>query len=186
MPAVRPPPRTFTATQPKRRLTGLLRERLADHGVVVLGATGRDDTAAQLATRGGPLALRYHLFAALLALALAVGALVLVAAVDRNPRGAELSSLRVQGLAAGTAARIARGGYTAIVVAGALLGLVAGGAAWAVSGSALPIFDDGAFWPTPKWPPLPPVAWPWLATVAVLVAVALAMGAHLRRPVHPR
>jgi len=83
--------------------------RLADHGVVVLGSTGRDDAAARLATRGGPLALRYHLFAALLALALAVGALVLVAAVDRDPRGAELSALRVQGLPAGTAARIARG-----------------------------------------------------------------------------
>jgi hypothetical protein len=154
---------------------------LAAHGILANGTTTQATVRRTLDHQGAMLALRYHRFAAGLALALAIAALILVAGVERRSRGAEFRALKIQGVSGRTIARAARGGYASLVVTAALLGLGSGAAAWVLSRPALPIFAEKTLWPPPPWPSLGAVAVPWAVASALLVLVALVIGADLRR-----
>lgn len=157
--------------------------RLAAHGIVVTGSYTTASVAKQLDDQGASLALWFHLFAAILAGGIAVGALALAAGVDRRPRATELAALRTQGVKARTIRRAASSGYVVLVVAAALVGLVAGALAWWTAGPYMPIFTNLDLWTAPRWPDAVSVAWPWVAALVVLIMVAVGIGINLRRAI---
>jgi putative ABC transport system permease protein len=159
---------------------------LAAHGILTIDETRLADARDALDGQGAVLALWYHVFAALLALILTIGTLILVAATDRPPRGAELWALRVQGMSVRTVARAARGGYAVITLVAAVGGLAAGALAWKLTASALPIYASTDLWPAPHWPATGPVLVPWGIASTVLLVIALGIGADLRRSVSRR
>ncbi|MER7272937.1 FtsX-like permease family protein [Dactylosporangium sp. NPDC000244] len=146
-------------------------DRLRAAGLTILGADDTGARAARFAARGPAVAERYRLFAAVLGLLAAAAALAVAVAAERRQRGADLRALRVQGLAARTAAAAGRAGSGAVVLAGVLAGLLAAIVARFASGPPLPYFADG--WNPPDPPePLPPL--PLLATAAAaLLLLAL-------------
>ena len=161
--------------------------RLAAHGILVTGSTTVGAVDHDLNEQGPALALKFHLLAALLAIILAIGALLLIAVVDRRPRTDELWSMRTQGVTARTVGRAASSGYIAIAIVAGFIGLGAAALAWWVAGRYLPIFTGGSsVWPPPHWPASSAVAWPWAVSVLVLCAVALGAGADLRRAIRNR
>jgi putative ABC transport system permease protein len=161
--------------------------RLQAHGLIVSGSTTPSIEAADLNLQGPAQALQFHLVAALLAVLLAIGALLLVAVVDLRPRTDELSAMRVQGVSARTVGRAASAGYASLAAVASLIGLVSAALAWWIAGAYLPLFTTSeAIWPAPTWPSPAAVALPWLGGFAVLSAVALVAGVHLRRSVARR
>lgn len=158
--------------------------RLAGQGLVVTGDVTVDSAHRQLDQQGPALALRFYLLAAALAIVLAAAGLILVAAVDRRPRAADLAALRTQGVSRRTVVWTVLWGYPAMVVGAGLLGLLTAVAGWRLTGWALPVFSTDqpalalAVWPRPF-----ALGVPWVAAVAVLVAVALAIGYDLCRAV---
>ncbi len=161
--------------------------RLASHGLIVASSTTPAAEATDLNEQGPAEALRFHLLAALLAVLLAVGTILLVAVVDRQPRTDELAALRVQGLSARTVGRAASAGYTSIAALGSLIGLASAALAWWAAGGYLPIFTAAqSIWPAPSWPDPVAVAWPWLASLVLLCVVAFLAGIDLRRSIRSR
>jgi hypothetical protein len=118
-------------------------ERLRAGGLTVIS----DETAAGVTDRFGdeapPAALRFQLVAALAGLLLTAGAFIVVAAVERSERAAELAALRAQGLPPGVVRRIAWGGYGGLALAAIALGLGASALAQAVTPRPIPLFVDG-------------------------------------------
>ena len=118
-------------------------ERLLAGGLTVIS----DETVAGVTDRFGdeapPAALRFQLVAALAGLLLAAGAFIVVAAVERPERAAELAALRAQGLPPGVVRRIAWGGYGGLALAAIALGLGASALAQAVTPRPIPLFVDG-------------------------------------------
>jgi hypothetical protein len=98
---------------------------------------------AGLASQGPAVALRFQLVAALLALLLAAGSLVLVSTVDRGARATELNALRTQGLSAPASRAVVAGGYALLAAAGVLAGALAALLDRRLSGVGLPLFGDG-------------------------------------------
>jgi hypothetical protein len=161
--------------------------RLQAQGLIVASTTTPGLAAADLDQQGPAQALRFHLVAALLAMLLAIGALLLVAVVDRAPRAGELFAMRVQGVSARTVGRAASAGYMAIAAVASVIGLGSAALAWWVAGAYLPLFTASqSIWPASSWPGATAVAWPWLTGGAVLCAVALAAGVNLRQAVRGR
>jgi putative ABC transport system permease protein len=147
--------------------------RLAAAGLVITGSRTAAADVRYLGRQGPGTGLRYHLLAALLGLLLAVGGLVLVAAVDRR-RGPELWALRAQGLPGRTIGRANVVTYAALALAAVLLAPLAAAAAWWAAGAQVPIFADGrSIAPPPAWPAPLPLLWPWLLAGALLVAAAV-------------
>src|SRR5262245_42126444 len=85
---------------------------------------------------------RFHAAAAALGIALALGGLWLVAAVDRRRRADDLRALRRQGLRPRIVARAALWGYLWLVIGAMLAGLVAAGVAWVATADHLPVLTD--------------------------------------------
>jgi putative ABC transport system permease protein len=109
------------------------------------------------------VALRFHLATGVLALLLAMGAVMLVAAVDRSDRTAEIASLRTQDLRRRDAAVYARCGYLWVVAAAVAAGTVAALVAWVAVGPFVPQFSDRVRDGSMYWPPpfaVPAVAAP--------------------------
>ena len=73
-------------------------DRLSDQGLTVVDDVSAAQLLAQLDEQGPALALWFYVLAGCLATALAAGALLLAAAVDRTRRVEDLSALRAQGL----------------------------------------------------------------------------------------
>ncbi|GAA1876315.1 hypothetical protein GCM10009687_50510 [Asanoa iriomotensis] len=118
-------------------------DKLRAGGLTVIS----DETAASVTDRLGreapPSALRFQLVAALAGLLLTAGAFIVVAAVERPERVAELAALRAQGLPPRVVRRVAWGGYAGLAVAAVLLGLGASALAQAVTRRPIPLFVDG-------------------------------------------
>jgi len=120
----------------------------------------------------GVLALEFAAVIAVLAAALAAGALVLAATVDRPRRVEDLAALRAQGLSRRALRQAALGAYPALVAAAVPAGLAAALLTWWLTGWALPLAGLDP-------PPLPLPGWPhaWLPIAlagALFVVVASA------------
>ncbi|MEU7866010.1 FtsX-like permease family protein [Dactylosporangium sp. NPDC049140] len=128
--------------------------------------------------QGPAIALRFHEMAGVLAVILAVGALWLVASLDRQRRRGELRALRAQGVSRRDASA---SGYLALVGTAVLLAPFAALASWLLVREYLPVFSDdaqgfkAAYWPSPM-----PVIVAWAAAAVVLAAAAVVAGARLR------
>jgi putative ABC transport system permease protein len=88
--------------------------------------------------------MRFGALVGVAALLLAILDMILMAAVDRRSRAAELRVLRVQGLPASAARRAAFVGHASIAVVAGIIGGVAAIASWLLVSSHLPIFATGA------------------------------------------
>jgi hypothetical protein len=138
------------------------------HGVDVLAT---DDLAAATRRYGdqGPgMVLRFDVFAALVALLLAGGMVVVTSTVERRARLEELTALRAQGLSRRAVLATGYGSGAALVVGAVLAGVVAALLAVGVVSTSLPVFADG-------WTLLPvpagPSVWSVLGGLAVMLIV---------------
>jgi hypothetical protein len=144
-------------------------DRLRAAGLVLGTERSLARTQEALSQQGPAVALRFHVATGGLALLLAVGAVLLVAAIDRADRSDELRALRAQGLRRRDAAVYARRGYLWVVAVAVVAGTFAAVLAWVTIGPFVPQFADRApdgalYWPSPAA----------LLVVAVVSAVALA------------
>jgi hypothetical protein len=152
-------------------------ESLAKAGLVVVTDTGADQVRRQLDRQGPALALGFYAIAALLAVALAAGALVLAAGVDRPRRVEDLSALRDQGLPRGALRQATLWTYPALITIATVCGIGIAVLAWWLTGWALPLSAVGPpDVPSPGWPrPLALVA-VGLGALAVLACIAYFAG----------
>ncbi|MFY1698309.1 ABC transporter permease [Solwaraspora sp. WMMA2101] len=159
-------------------------DRLTAQGLTVVGVESYADMLGQLGRQGAPSALRFQLAAGLIGLLLAAGALMVVAAVERGDRAAELTALRTQGLPAAAVARIAYGGY---VVAGALavaVGLLVTVVARLPVLQTMPVFvDNWAVLPLRIGPRPVPLLITLVTATVVLGCAAVFAGHRLVRAV---
>jgi hypothetical protein len=158
-------------------------ERLRRAGLAVSATTGIEASQRALARQGPALALHFHVAAAALGILLGLGGLGLVATVDRRRQADDLRALRRQGLPRRHVRRAALWGYLATVLAAAVAGLVAAGAAWVAAGDRVPIFIDGDVVRPPRWPEPEAVLTPWVLAAAGLVVASVVIGWALRRAV---
>ena len=151
--------------------------RLAGAGLVVVDDVTTAQLRAQLDEQGPALALWFYVLAGGLATALAAGALIMAAAVDRARRVEDLSALRAQGLGRGPLRRATLWTYPALVLAAVLAGLLITLALWPLTGWALPLAGlDPPPLPFPAWPRAIVLAAAGLAVLAVLAGVAWLTG----------
>ncbi|WP_433614005.1 FtsX-like permease family protein [Dactylosporangium sp. CA-139114] len=116
---------------------------LRDQGLIVLGEESIAGTADRYASFGPPLTLQFMLLSAIVGLALAIGAAVVVAAVERRPRARELGALRAQGASARMVKRVGVEGYLVLALTSLLFGLILAAVIRAYIGDVLPYFADG-------------------------------------------
>jgi hypothetical protein len=156
-------------------------DRLAAEGVQVLSDEALAELAGRYAREGTPVALRFQLLAALVGVLLGAGVVAVVAAVEREPRAAELAALRVQGAPRRTVRRVALVGYAVLVGLSTVVGILAALAAWLVARAPLPVFADG--WRLlPAAPPRGTIlALAAAGLLAVFAAVVAALGLRLAR-----
>jgi hypothetical protein len=159
-------------------------DRLSDQGLAVVDDVSAAQLLAQLDEQGPALALWFYVLAGCLATALAGGALVLAATVDRTRRVEDLSALRTQGLGRRALRRATLWTYPALVLAAVLAGLLIAVLLWRLTGWALPLAGlDPPPLPLPGWPRplvLPGVA---VALLAVLAGVAYLAGRRTHREI---
>ncbi|WP_433057278.1 ABC transporter permease [Dactylosporangium sp. CS-033363] len=153
-------------------------EQLRKQGLIISADTRLGPVRDALDEQGPAVALRFHELAGVLAVILAVGALWLVAGLDRSRRVGELRALRAQGV---TRRDAAANGYLALVGTAVVLAPFATLASWLLVREYLPVFSDDAqgfeasYWPSPL-----PVAVAWGAAAVLLAVAALVAGARLR------
>nr|WP_296069479.1 hypothetical protein [uncultured Actinoplanes sp.] len=159
-------------------------QRLADQGLVVTGDTPAARVRRQLDNQGPALALWFFVLVAVLALALAAGALVLASAVDRARRVEDLSALRGQGLARAPLRQATLWTYPVLVAAAVPAGMAIGLLGWAVTGWALPLAGtDPPPFPLPAWPSPAVVILAGVAMLAVLACAAVLSGRRTLRSI---
>jgi hypothetical protein len=142
--------------------------RLRDAGLVVTADVRAEQVRAGLDEQGPALALWFYVIVAALATALAAGALVLAAAVDRPRRIEDLSALRGQGLDRAAVRRATLWAQPVLVAAAVLAGTGIALLGWRLTGWALPLAGLDA----PAFPlPLLPRAGTTAATAAVSFVV---------------
>ncbi|MCA2216652.1 FtsX-like permease family protein [Jidongwangia harbinensis] len=161
-----------------------IRDRLAARGLVVARDVRADQVRRQLDQQGPALALGFFVLAGALAAALAAGALIMVAAVDRGRRVTDLTALRVQGLSRRAVARATLWTYPVLAAAAVLAGLPITALLWWITGWTLPLAGlDPPPLPFPGWPRVPVMAGVALLVFLALAAVAYAAGRRIRREV---
>lgn len=153
-------------------------QRLEDEGLVINADRTFDSVQGSLDESGAAMALTYFGLSAGVASLLGLGALALVAAVDRRSWGRALSALRRQGVPERTATSAALWSYAGVVAAAAVVGALAAGAAWLTAGDRLPLGVDETL--LVSWPQWAPVLAPWAAAVVLLFGAA-AVGAWWQR-----
>jgi putative ABC transport system permease protein len=150
---------------------------LARQGLIVTDDVSVGETRSRLGAQGPALATWFHLLSGALAVLLAAGGLGLIAAVDRRGRAADEAALRNQGVSGRAMRRAKLWTYPALVVVAGVLGLLTALAVWRLTGWALPVFgEDVPSLPLPHWPDAVAVPATWLASVVLLLAVALRAG----------
>jgi len=132
-------------------------------GLTVIGDDSVAARAARLGDQGPAMGATFALLAAAVAGLLAAAVVAVATAADRGPHLDQLRALRVQGLPAPAAARIAYAGSAALIVAGVLAGLLAALVARSVAGARVAPFTDG-------WDVVPP---PGPLSAAALAAAGL-------------
>jgi hypothetical protein len=159
-------------------------DRLADAGLVVVEDVSAAQLRAQLDEQGPALGLWFYVLAGCLATALAAGALIMAAAVDRGRRVEDLSALRTQGLGRGPLSRATLWTYPVLVLAAVLAGLLIALILWQLTGWALPLAGlDPPPLPLPGRPRAPVVAGVGLAVLAVLAGVAFVTGRRTHKEI---
>jgi hypothetical protein len=118
-------------------------DTLRGDGLLILDEESIKATANRYEHLGPPLALRFTFGSALIGLVLAAGAVALVAAVERRPRGVELAALRAQGAPAKLTKRVANGGYLILIGVSLVLGVLAALLIRAAMGDVIEFFADG-------------------------------------------
>lgn len=159
-------------------------DRLADAGLVIVDDVTAAQLRAQLDEQGPALALWFYVLAGCLATALAAGALIMAAAVDRARRVEDLSALRTQGLGRGALSRATLWTYPALVLAAVLAGLLSSLILWPLTGWALPLagFDPPPL-PFPGRPRAAVLALVGLAVLVVLAGVAFVTGRRTHKEI---
>lgn len=151
-----------------------LTDKLRQAGLTVIGSATVTGRVHYLQHQGPATGLRFHLLAGVLAIGLALGGLALVAAVDRRA-GWQPRALWVQGVPRPALTAANRYGYIGLVLAALLLGPLAAGAAWLLTGRSIPLFADRTQTiPAPTWPSWPVLAAGWALAGTALLAAALA------------
>nr|WP_221377629.1 FtsX-like permease family protein [Actinoplanes polyasparticus] len=140
---------------------------LSAHNLTVTADVRADDVRKRLDKQGPAIALWFYVIVAALATALAAGALVLAAAVDRERRVEDLSALRGQGLSRSALRQATLWTYPVLVVAAVVAGMGVATLGWWLTGWALPLAGLDP-------PALPLAAWPRLLTM-LLTAAATAL-----------
>ncbi len=154
-------------------------ERLEAEGLVVTAERTVAGLRELLDGSGPAVALRYHLLAAGLAVAVTLAALGQAALADRRVWTVSLRRLRVQGVSRRTVTVTALWSYGGLVALGTAAGMAAAGVGWLVTGHRLPLGGDSLPLAEPLplvWPQPAPVLVPWLAAVATLFAAAAVAG----------
>jgi hypothetical protein len=157
-------------------------ERLRAAGLVPGRGRSLERAVTGLRAQGPAVALRFHVATGVLALLLAAGALLLVAAIDRTDRAAESRTLRIQGLRRRDTAIYARRGYLWVVAVAVVTGVVAAVIAWVGVGPYMPQFADRPPDGAVQWPGPAALVIPALAAGVVLVLAVFAAAAE---PVSP-
>ncbi|GIE97178.1 FtsX-like permease family protein [Paractinoplanes rishiriensis] len=142
--------------------------RLRDAGLVVTSDVRARDVRSGLDEQGPALALWFYVIVAALATALAAGALVLAATVDRARRVEDLSALRGQGLDRSAVRQSTLWTYPVLVGAAVLAGTGIALLGWRLTGWALPLAGIAP-------PPIPLPLLPRPGTMAATAALAFAI-----------
>jgi putative ABC transport system permease protein len=138
----------------------------------------------QLDHQGPALALLFYVLVAVLAVALAAGALTLAAGVDRTRRVEDLTALRNQGLGRGAVRQATLWTFPALVALATVTGTVIALLGWLVTGWALPLAGlDPPNFPLPGWPRVWTLAAAAVTVLVVLAAVAWAAGRRTLRDI---
>jgi hypothetical protein len=158
-----------------------LTDRLRQAGLSIADDQSDSDRVRYLSRQGPGSGLRFHLIAAVLAIAVALAGLTSIAVVDR-PGTRHLMALRVQGVPGRVLSAAFRRGYLGMAVAALVLGPVAAAAAWLATGGRIPLFADGVrILAPPAWPRWPVPAIAWAATGLLLLGAALVAAALTRQ-----
>ncbi|GAA0496230.1 hypothetical protein Ade02nite_17470 [Paractinoplanes deccanensis] len=158
--------------------------RLEANGLVVTGDERTTQVRARLDNQGPAIALWFYVIVAVLATALAAGALILSASVDRARRVEDLSALRAQGLSRAALRQATLWTYPVLVAVAVLAGMGIAALGWWLTGWALPLAGL-------THPNLPLSSWPspivftvtGVATAAVLATVAWTAGHRTLREI---
>ncbi|MEU8817099.1 FtsX-like permease family protein [Actinoplanes sp. NPDC048796] len=158
--------------------------RLQAQGLSVIDDVRAAQIRARLDNQGPAIALWFYVIVAVLATALAAGALILSASVDRARRVEDLSALRAQGLNRRALRQATLWTYPALVAIAVLAGMAVAALGWWLTGWALPLAGlTRPEVPLPTWPnPLVFTA-TGLVAAAILAAVALAAGRRTLREI---
>lgn len=146
-------------------------ERLRDAGLTVTDARTVAARRAALGSQGPAFALRFLLVAALAAVLLAMGGIVVTAVLERGHRLDGLAALREQGVRARTLRAVDVLRRCGLVLLAAVLGLAAATASWLFAREVLPVYLDTqeAVVPPPVVPSLVGAVPPLAAAVVVLL-----------------
>jgi hypothetical protein len=156
-------------------------EALTRAGLQILDERSHAALLAGYEAQGPAVAVRFNVLAAILAMLLGIGAVVLVAAVDRRTLAEEFAALRVQGVGGRVVTAVALRMYLWTMLVGFGGGVLAAAAAWAVVGPRLPVFaTDVVPVPAPAWPTATAVL-PALAATALGLGLAAAAAANAVR-----
>ncbi|WP_127509240.1 FtsX-like permease family protein [Actinoplanes solisilvae] len=148
--------------------------RLTARGMTVTGSVNASHIRARLDSEGPAIAMWFYVIVAALATALAAGALVLAAAVDRNRRVEDLSALRGQGLSRGALRQATLWTYPVLVLVAVVAGMGVSSLGWWLTGWALPLAGlEPPALPLAGWPRLPVIVLTAAATAAILAGAAL-------------
>ncbi|GAA0580979.1 hypothetical protein GCM10010172_77370 [Paractinoplanes ferrugineus] len=158
--------------------------RLREHGLVVTSDLRAGEVRAELDKQGPALALWFYVLVAGLAVALAAGALILAAAVDRARRVEDLTALRAQGLGRAAVRRATLWTYPVLVAAAVLAGTATALLAWRLTGWALPLAGlDPPAVPLPSRPRLTTLLSTAVASFVILAGVAVLAGRRTLRAI---
>jgi len=116
---------------------------LRSRGVTVLAEQTVGGARQRLADQGPGVVLRFQLFAALVVLLLAAGAVLVTATVEHRTRVDELVALRAQGLPSGSMVMAGYGGTGGLVLGATLAGVIAAVVGQVIVAASMPVFADG-------------------------------------------
>ena len=157
---------------------------LEAHGLTIVSDIRAAEVHRALNDQGPALALWFYVIVGCLAAALAAGALILAATVDRPRRVEDLSALRGQGLNRAALRQAALWTYPALIAGAVLAGLAIALLAWWLTGWALPLAGlQPPTLPLPTWPRATVVAATGVVVLVVLACVAYLAGRRTLREV---
>jgi putative ABC transport system permease protein len=157
-------------------------DQLATHGLTVTGDVRATQVQARLEKEGPAIALWFYVIVAVLAAALAAGALILAATVDRDRRVEDLSALRAQGLTRAALRQATLWTYPVLIVVAVVAGLMVALLGWWLTGWALPLAGlEPPSLPLAGWPRVGSILLTAVAASAVLTGVAALTGRRTLR-----